>query len=50
MMKHLMSRAVNPHLGLAQCIKNWEEISLRLREGQRRRIQQMEIMENLTHC
>ncbi len=47
MMMHLVSHTVNPHIGLAKCIKEWEDISFMLREGSRRRSLQTEIMPGL---
>jgi hypothetical protein len=47
MMMHLVSHSVNPHIGLAKCIKEWKEISFMLRERPRRRSLQSEIMPEL---
>jgi len=42
---HLLQTAVNPHLRLGKCLRNWYEISLALREAPRKRELQMERLE-----
>ncbi len=36
-MLHLLKQAVNPKLGLAECIAGWDNISFYLREPPRKR-------------
>jgi hypothetical protein len=36
-MLHLLQQAVNPPLGLRECLDNWDAISLDLREPRRKR-------------
>ena len=36
-MLHLLQTAINPRLGLLECLSNWPAISLQLREAPRRR-------------
>lgn len=43
-MLHLLSMAVNPKLNLRQCLVNWSEISLGLREAPRKRSLQTETL------
>ena len=45
-MLHLLSDAVNPRLHLGECLRNWYEISMKLREPPRKRLMQTESMEN----
>ncbi len=47
MMLHLISQTVNPSIGLAKCIKDWEWISFMLTENPRKRASQMQLLENL---
>lgn len=44
-MLHLLQEAVNPPLGLRNCISEWEAISFDLREPPRRRVLQAESIE-----
>lgn len=46
-MLHLLSHAVNPRLDLARCLLNWHDISVHLREPPRRRILQVEAIEDM---
>jgi hypothetical protein len=39
-MRHLLSHAVNPALGLQKTVANWRQISMDLREPPRRRLLQ----------
>ena len=45
-MLHLLSDAVNPRLHLGSCLRNWYQISMKLREPPRTRVRQTESMEN----
>jgi hypothetical protein len=47
-MLHVIRAAINPALSLRQCVENWPEISLQLREPPRRRSAQSEEMERKT--
>lgn len=47
MILHLIRQTVNPRVGLAKCIKNWEWISFMLTENPRKRASQMQLLENL---
>ena len=47
LMLHLLSAAVNPSLPLHQCLKNWHEISLALREPARTRTLKIETLRSL---
>ncbi len=35
-MRAVVSQAVNPHMGLWQCVNDWREISMMLRENPRK--------------
>ncbi len=34
---HIMQEAINPYLGLRECLDHWDEISYELREAPRER-------------
>jgi len=44
-MLHLLNCTVNPALHLGSCLKNWHDISLKLREPPRARVRQTESLE-----
>ncbi len=46
-MLHLVSTTVNPRLPLRQCLENWREISLGLREAPRKRALQTETLRHI---
>jgi hypothetical protein len=46
-MLHLLSSAINPRLDLARCLLNWHDISTRLKEPPRRRILQVESLDEM---
>jgi len=46
-MLHLVSTTVNPRLPLRQCLENWHEISLGLREAPRNRALQTETLRHI---
>jgi len=49
-MLHLLRATVNPALSLRECVENWDQISLELREASRKRRAQIEELEQVSEC
>jgi len=45
-MSHLISRAINPAIGLKNAVNNWPRISMLLRERRRKRRNQVAVFLN----
>ena len=48
-MRHLLSTAANPRLALETCLRDWRMIALRLKEPNRKRRRQVDVLMD-QHC